>query len=431
MLTDRQIQNLKPTGGAYRIREKSTDKTLRGFGIKVTAKGTKSFFLEYTFNGKRGNFFTLGKYPATSLSEAREDCRQARRLIEQGTDPKVDLQRRKIAEDKERQQQDERRRLEQATGTYEDMIRLYLPTINSPNTRRDAEGILKRDAAPVLRGKRITEITTDDIRRAIARPKRRGAKRVPRMLYAYLHAAFQYVLGEHEVEDKDGRMILFHLDRNPVAGVKKPESGTQPKERVLSPDEIKQLWAALEAEAGRFSPLTIATIRLVLLTGQRVQEILRARWDQIDFGEKTWTFARSQTKTKRPHLLPITPMIVEALRAIPVTGEMVFPNARRSNAPMPYETVSKAARDICSAYAIESFSPRDLRRTCTTHWARIEIQPSTRYLLQNRALNTIESQHYNFFDGLPEKKAAMERWERELNRIITGQEESNIVRLQR
>ena len=62
---------------------------------------------------------------------------------------------------------------------------------------------------------------------------------------------------------------------------------------------------------------TIATIRLVLLTGQRVQEILRARWDQIDFGEKTWTFARSQTKTKRPHLLPITPMIVEALRAIP------------------------------------------------------------------------------------------------------------------
>ncbi len=431
MLTDRQIRNLKPTGKPYRVREKSSDDTLRGFGIQVSAKSAKSFYVEYTFNARRGNFFPLGQYPATSLSEAREACRNARKLIEQGVDPKVELERRKAGEEQERQQQAERRRVEKATGTYEDMVRLYVRTIGSPNTRRDVEGILKKDAAPVLKGKRVTDITPDDVRKVIARPRRRGARRVPRMLYAYLHAAFQYVLGEHEVEDEAGRVVLFHLERNPVAGVKKPDMGMQPKERVLSPYEIRSLWGALETESVRFSPLTIAAIRLVLLTGQRVQEILRTRWDQTNLAEKTWTFPRSQTKVKRPNLLPITSMISEALRGIPVTGEMVFPNARRPVAPMPYETLSRAVRDLCKAHGIEPFSPRDLRRTCTTHWARIGIQPTTRYLLQNRALNTVEDQHYNLFDGLPEKKAALERWERELTRIVTGERGDNVIQPQR
>ena len=159
MLTDRQIRNLKSTGIPYRIREKSNDDTLRGFGIQVSSKGAKSFYVEYTFNGRRGRFFSLGQYPATSLSEAREECRQARKLIEQGADPKVELERRKTAEEKERLQQTERHRIEQATGAYEDMIRLYVRTIGSPNTRRDVAGILKKDAAPVLKGKRVVGAT--------------------------------------------------------------------------------------------------------------------------------------------------------------------------------------------------------------------------------------------------------------------------------
>jgi integrase len=429
MLTDRQIQNLKATGNAYRVREKSTDKTLQGFGVKVTANGVRSFYLEYTFNGKRGNFFTLGKYPALSLVDARDECRQARKLIDHGIDPKVDLERRKVAEEEERRQQAERRRVEKATGTYEDMVAVYLPTIGSAKTRGDAAGVLKRDAAPVLKGKKVTDITPDDIRKAIARPKQRGTRRVPRVLYAYLHAAFQFILGEHEVETEDGRTILFHLERNPVSLVKKPDMGMAPRERVLTVDEIAQVWAAFDAEAGGYSPLTLAAARLVLLTGQRVQEILRASWDQVNLTEEVWTFSREQTKVKRPHLLPLTARAREVLVGLPQKAALIFPNLRRPDAPLPYETVSHAVAEICTKHGIEPFTPRDLRRTCTTHWARLGIPAPTRYLLQNRALTAVEDIHYNMFDGLPEKRAALEKWERELNRILTGVTNNNVIEL--
>ena len=184
-----------------------------------------------------------------------------------------------------------------------------------------------------------------------------------------------------------------------------------------------------QVESERLSPLTTTAVRLVLLTGQRIQEILRTQWGQLDFDENTWSFPRSQTKTKRPHLLPITPMIANALENLPKIGDMAFPNARRSDTPMPYETVSAAVREICLTHDIEPFSPRDLRRTCTTHWARIGIQPSTRQLLQNRSLNSIEERHYNIFDGLPEKRLALEKWERELARIFDGKSDSKVVNI--
>ena len=85
---------------------------------------------------------------------------------------------------------------------------------------------------------------------------------------------------------------------------------------------------------------------------------------------------------------------------------------------MPYRSVTQAIERLRTRHGIEPFTPRDLRRTCTTHWARIEIQPSVRFQLQNRALGDVESRHYNLYDGLPEKRAALEKWERELQRIV-------------
>ena len=104
--------------------------------------------------------------------------------------------------------------------------------------------------------------------------------------------------------------------------------------------------------------------------------------------------------------------------AIPRLGSMVFPHARNAAEPMPYRSVTQAIERLRTRHGLEPFTPRDLRRTCTTHWARIEIQPSVRFQLQNRALSDVESKHYNLYDGLPEKRAALEKWERELEQIV-------------
>lgn len=419
MLSDRQIKNLTATGKPYRLREKSTDPSLRGFGVQVSAAGTKTFYVEYSFGGQRGHFYRLGAYPSLSLAQARERCRDVRNLVDQGIDPKAELDRRRTSEVLERKAQEHQAQLTRATATYEDLVRVYLASLDNPTTRDEIERLLQKDARPILKDKRVTEIEPRDIRAVLDRARKRGAKRVVFMLHSYLHAAFVHAIGEQEI---DG--LLFPLTTNPVAAVKKPDSGMTPCSRVLSKEEIGTLWQALTMEADRLSPMTIGAIRLMLLSGQRLQEILRTRWDQLDFTDGTWSFAREQTKTKRPHLVPLTPMIHETLMAIPRLGPLVFPHSRPSDkapeaiAIMPFRSITQAIERLCARHALEPFTPRDLRRTCTTHWARLGIQPSVRFLLQNRAVNDIEETHYNIYDGLPEKRQALECWEQELQGLL-------------
>jgi integrase len=413
MLTDRQIKNLPATGQPYRRRDNSGDPSLRGFGVQVSAAGTKTFYVEYSFGGRRGHFYRLGSYPGMSLAAARNKCREIRKLVDDGIDPKTELVRRRLAEIEERKAQERRAQAEQATALYEDLVSIYLESVRNQTTRAEIARLLEKDARPVLKGKRVTEITRADIHAVLARARKRGAKRVERMLHCYLHAAFGYVMEEREV---DG--MLFPLPMNPVTAVRKPDEGMTPRDRVLSRDEIGALWYALELDAERISLFTGGAVRLMLLTGQRLQEILRARWDQVNFSEGVWLFPRNQTKNQRPHLLPLTTTMDRVLKAIPRVSSMVFPHARDAETPMPYRSVTQAIERLRTRHGMEPFTPRDLRRTCTTHWARIEIQPSVRFQLQNRALGDVESKHYNLYDGLPEKRAALEKWERELERIV-------------
>lgn len=428
MLTDRQIKNLVATGKPYRMRDKSTDQSTRGFGIQVSAAGAKTFYVEYSFGGQRGHFYRLGTYPGLPLAQAREGCREIRNLIDQGIDPKADLERRRAAEIAERKIQEHQALQARATANYEDLVRLYLASVDNETTRREISRLLDKDARPILKGKRVTDIDSVDIRAILTSARKRGAKRVVSMLYVYLHAAFAFAMGEEEI---DG--LLFPLIGNPVAAVKKPESGMTPCSRVLSKEEIQGLWFALDQDVDRLSPMTIGAIRLMLLTGQRLQEILRTRWDQLDFDEATWSFSREQTKTKRPHLLPLTPMITDVLRTLPRLGLLVFPHSRQADGTpereMPFRTITQAIDRIGARHGLDPFTPRDLRRTCTTHWARIGIQPRVRFLLQNRAVNDIEETHYNLYDGLPEKRRALEVWEHELRGLLTPSTEAERVEL--
>ena len=87
MLTTKTIKALKADAKPYRKFEGGPDK---GFGIQVS-KGAKTFFLQYRAPvTKKRRFINLGTYPGTTLAEARQRCREARALTEQGKDPQVE-----------------------------------------------------------------------------------------------------------------------------------------------------------------------------------------------------------------------------------------------------------------------------------------------------------------------------------------------------
>lgn len=84
-LTDRLIRSLSVEQGVEDFR----DSTFRGFGIRVTAGGTKSFFVIYAFGGRRRRYH-LGLYPTVSLARAKKKARGILVRVDNGEDPQAE-----------------------------------------------------------------------------------------------------------------------------------------------------------------------------------------------------------------------------------------------------------------------------------------------------------------------------------------------------
>jgi integrase len=100
-------------------------------------------------------------------------------------------------------------------------------------------------------------------------------------------------------------------DSNPVVATRDPEAGVLPRERVLSDNEVKVLWNALDDD--EFG----AIVKLLLLTGCRRAEIGGLVWSEVDEEGGTLTIAGARTKNRRTLVLPLPPMAIHILRKVP------------------------------------------------------------------------------------------------------------------
>ncbi len=417
MLTDRTIRNLKPRTQAYRVRDNNAAPEYRGFCVRVTPAGAKTFELSYTFEGHR-RFLNLGVYGAVTLEAARAACREARALLERGADPQLARERLRRAEEAERARLDRERALERSTATFADLAKVYLSTLANPKTRADVEDLLGRNVLPTLGERRLPDITEGDVKAVLAAIHQRGAKRVLRLVYDYLHAAFELA----RRIPKDATLAtdkVFPPIENPLRDLTKPPSPT-PGQRYLREEEITALW-----HQGRVKPLsaqTRAALALLLITGQRVQEVVEMRWQELDLKAGVWEIPPERIKTGRkrpvPHLVPLPLLAVRMLRALSRLGPCVFPKAGDPEQPMPWRSLGQAARRLAQDAGVISFSPRDLRRTVKTHMARLRIPKPIRDMVQNHALGDVASVHYDRWDGLPEKREAIHKWTREVLRLV-------------
>src|SRR6516225_10404327 len=94
MLDTTKVKNLQPPASGSRITYDHTvgdnpTRTVRGFGVRTTAAGAKSFILNYRAAGQERRY-TIGSWPAWSVTQAREKARELRRWIEDGGDPLSD-----------------------------------------------------------------------------------------------------------------------------------------------------------------------------------------------------------------------------------------------------------------------------------------------------------------------------------------------------
>jgi hypothetical protein len=93
-LTDRIVKALEPPDTSNRITyDGGEDKDcVKGFGVRVTAAGSRSFVLNYRTRIGRERRYTIGQFPDWSVGAARDEAKALKKRIDRGEDPMADIE---------------------------------------------------------------------------------------------------------------------------------------------------------------------------------------------------------------------------------------------------------------------------------------------------------------------------------------------------
>jgi integrase len=413
MLTDKTIRDARPKQSVYRLRD--TKSVCRGLGIAVAPSGAKSFFLSFTSpeDGKRKQI-NIGKFPFTGLAEARRKALELRGKVDQGIDPVI-----------EKTLAVSNRLATRTLGTFSELIDLYIENLIEDGKRsaKEVQRIKNKDIPNhflKLPAHTIDREIILDILSAIAQ---RGAKIHSDNVRAYLHAAFELGIHANGMTRWRGKIKQFNLAINPVTATKRSVTRKRKGQRTLSEKEVYTLW-----QSNILSPSMHAAVKLILAFGQRVEEVLHSEWSEFDFEKMLWVIPgkrrKTRAKTDEPHVVPITQFHMSLLDEAKLLSQhsiYVFPSTKK-DAPRRYDSLTNAVSKYVNKSGMNSFSPRDLRRTFKTLSGSMGISIELRNRLQGHALQDVGSVYYDRYDYLDEKRQAMAVWINGLSKMVTIKE---------
>lgn len=364
------------------------DSELRGFGLKVTPSGTKTYVLQYRMGGRGSptQRFTIGRHGSPwTPAEAR---REAERLLMQsrlGTSPR--------AAAIERQRQD----IDLAVSQYsQKFMEEYGRRHWRTSTRANVKSYFNRWVIPVVGRKSIALLHRRDIAAIFDRiPSENGA--VPRNVFAFIRKMMAWA-----VERGD-------IDLNPLAGLKSPPS-VPSRERVLDEDELGHVWEATHQLGYPFGTI----IRLLILTGQRRDEVARMRWSELSRKTEEWALPPERTKNARSHTVPLSSVFVAELDAIAGQAWPRDGYVFTTNGYSPFSGFSKMKAKLVelTPAVIEPWRIHDLRRTLATGFQRLAV----RFEVTEAVLNHVSGARsgvagvYQRHDWKDEKRQALETW---------------------
>lgn len=302
------------------------DAKLTGYGVRVSSKGRRTYFIHSRTRAGRQVKMKIGVHGTIAAERAREIAVHELGKIAAGDDP---------AEEKRQAKAAEANRL--AIPSVAQLCDRYLAehaeVHKRPISVRDDRAMIETVIKPALGNKRVPDVEKADIE-ALHRSMRATPYRANRAL-ALVSKMFSLALSWKLCPD------------NPVKFVQRYEE--RPRERYLSPVELDRLAAAL---ADHPNQVTANAIRMLLLTGARRGEVLAMTWEQVDHEPSVWIKPSAHTKQKREHRVPLSPgalAIIEEMRRYRKTDDnFVFPGRSRDDRPAvelkaTWEAVSKNA----------------------------------------------------------------------------------------
>lgn len=338
------------------------DDSLKGFGVKVTSLGRKSFVVEKRINGKVRRI-TVGTYGELTVEQARREAQKLLGDIAQGKDPVAEKQHRLI----------QGISLEDAFQDY-----LYTRKDLKPGTVKDYWKALNTHLCD-WKPRAVLDITKDMVEARHARIGQRSPSRANGTMRV-LRAVFNHAI--NKFEDANGNPILTV---NPVSRLSQTRAWypDKRKQTLIKAHELRP-WFAATKKLNR--EVTRDYLHFLLFTGLRRSEAANLQWDYVDFQDKTFTI--SETKNKNVHTLPMSSFVERLLRYRYEATESpyVFPSPINDG---PLKEPRTAITRVSNISGV-TFTCHDLRRTFITIAESLDIPGyALKRLLNHRDQNDV------------------------------------------
>jgi integrase len=367
------------------------DDTVPGFGLRARESGSRSWIYQYKVGAKTRRL-VIGQEAAIKVARAREIASELHARVRLGGDPAAE----------------KRIKLERSAHTLGALAQKYLEqqkTELRPGSYREIERHLEQHAKPLhaLPVDTIDQRTIADRLGAIA--KASGAVTANRVR-ATLSAMFTWAM-------KEGLALT-----NPVANTNK--RAEKPRERRLSDAELRLVWLSLgDNQYG-------AIIKLLMLTGQRVNEIAGLRWSEIDFDRRVISLPGERTKNGRPHDIPMATTARHLLKSQARVADRDFVFGKPGAGPFSGLSRCKDALDKriaeLNASPLPAWVHHDIRRSVATGMANIGIQPHVIEAILNHVSGHKSGVAgiYNLASYEKEKAQAVALWDEHLLAKVTA-----------
>ena len=387
-LTDLMIDRVRlPSGG----RQTLWDVGEAGLGVRIGAK-RKAFVLKMRHDGQQ-QMLNLGRHPAMTIAEARAAARKLKELSARGIRPGQ-----KPVED------DIRRRAK--SGRVADIVEIYITDYAKPNQRswKDTAGLLRNHLAKELGSKPVTAVTKGDVLRLLDAVRSRGMAQGANRLLAHTKRFFGWCVERGLIE------------LSPAAGIRPPLK-ERARDRVLTEHETARVWQAACTVGFPFGP----AVQLLLLTGQRRDEVSHMRWRELDLDNGSWTIPAERNKGGRLHVVPLSALALSILRSVPRSEDYVFWGRSPATAINGW---SRTKERLDQLSEVTDWRLHDLRRTAATGMARLGFDPHVVERVLNHATSTAGPlarvyQRYAYED---EKRAALDSWSAQVTRLCAPAE---------
>lgn len=375
------------------------DTDLKGFGLKVTAKGAKTYLLQYRMGGRGSptRRYTIGTHGSPWTPEnARQRAQELLLLVRRGIDPA----------EVERAQR--HANVELAFDRYVDFFTERYAKREQPRSWKQAQQTLKLHAVPRLRSKPLPLIERREIA-ALLEDVAEDRAATARYLHATLRKLFRWAVSRGD---------LVH---SPMSEMSAPAPAAV-RDRVLDDGELVAIWKATGELGFPFGPI----FRLLMATGQRREEVGGMDWEEVDLPSRTWTVPASRSKNGVAHVVPLNDLAMAELRPIAEIREqgLVF-STTGSTAPSGWSKAKARLDGVASGRAElkgreKPWRTHDLRRTLATGLQRLGV----RFEVTEAVLNHVSGARsgvagvYQRHTWAAEKRDALDRWSAALNRLI-------------